>query len=88
MADRRIELLLDDASKDWLTTHGYEPRYGARPLNRLIKRCVLNPLSIMMLKGEVKNGDVVRVSVENEELVIKPDDRKLSEKDIENREKD
>jgi ATP-dependent Clp protease ATP-binding subunit ClpA len=62
LAERRIELKLDDGSKEWLTKNGYEPRYGARPLNRLIKRKILNPMSILMLKGDIKNGDIVEIT--------------------------
>ncbi|ODV85811.1 hypothetical protein CANARDRAFT_197584 [[Candida] arabinofermentans NRRL YB-2248] len=71
LVERRIELKLTDAAKDWLTENGYEPQYGARPLNRLIKRKVLNPMSIMMLKGDIKNNMIVEIDVDdNDELVI------------------
>lgn len=74
LAERRIKLNLDDAAKDWLTTNGYEPRYGARPLNRLIKRKILNPMSVLMLKGEIKNQYVVDISCDKStnDLVISP----------------
>jgi ATP-dependent Clp protease ATP-binding subunit ClpB len=62
LVERRIELKLDNAAKEWLTQHGYEPRYGARPLNRLIKRKILNPMSVCMLKGEIKDGCVVTIT--------------------------
>ena len=72
LVDRRIELSLTDEAKDWLTKNGYEPRYGARPLNRLIKRKILNPMSRMMLKGDVKMGDKVDITVDqsNDDLLI------------------
>ncbi|TID30061.1 hypothetical protein CANINC_001347 [Pichia inconspicua] len=75
LAERRIKLNLDDAAKDWLTTNGYEPRYGARPLNRLIKRKILNPLSVLMLKGEIKNGCIIDITCDKSknELIIKPE---------------
>lgn len=73
LVERRIELKLDDSCKEWLTENGYEPRYGARPLNRLIKRKILNPMSILMLKGEIKNGEIVEITTNEEknDLVIK-----------------
>ncbi|KAG7861612.1 hypothetical protein KL939_000633 [Ogataea angusta] len=73
LSERRIELHLTDSAKDWLTTNGYEPQYGARPLNRLIKRALLNPMSIMMLKGEIKNNCMVKVDTENDHLMIVPE---------------
>ncbi|GMG33979.1 unnamed protein product [Ambrosiozyma monospora] len=73
LLDRRIEIELSEAAKDWLTDNGYEPQYGARPLNRLIKRRILNPMSIMMLKGEIKSGMTVDIDVgEKGELIIVP----------------
>ncbi|VEU22437.1 DEKNAAC103639 [Brettanomyces naardenensis] len=63
LTDRRIELELTEKAKEWSAKNGYEPQYGARPLNRLIKRTVLNPMSRMMLKGEIKNGMEVIVDV-------------------------
>lgn len=71
LAQRRIELTLSEEAKEWLTENGYEPRYGARPLNRLIKRRVLNPMSMLMLKGEIKDGYKVSVDVVDKELHIK-----------------
>lgn len=70
LAERKIELKLTNSAKDWLTEHGYEPRYGARPLNRLIKRKLLNPLSVLMLKGEIRNGCVINVDENEGELKI------------------
>ena len=72
LVERRIELKLDEAAKEWLTENGYEPRYGARPLNRLIKRKVLNPMSVLLLKGEIKDGSVVDITAKDGDLVITP----------------
>jgi ATP-dependent Clp protease ATP-binding subunit ClpC len=49
---------------DALVERGFEPRFGARPLRRAIQRDVETPLSRMMLGGEVKEGDTVRVGFE------------------------
>ena len=45
----------------WLVDHGYEPRYGARPMRRTIQREVDNHLSEMMLDGRLSPGQEVRV---------------------------
>ncbi|KAF0516283.1 chaperone protein ClpB1 [Gigaspora margarita] len=45
LQERRITLNLDDNAQEWLAENGYDPVYGARPLNRLIKHKILNPLS-------------------------------------------
>nr|WP_235899018.1 ATP-dependent chaperone ClpB [Iodidimonas gelatinilytica] len=63
LVDRKITLELDDAARAWLAQAGYDPVYGARPLKRTIQRQVQNPLADIILKGEVKDGQTVKVSV-------------------------
>ena len=66
LADRKIVLDLDEEAQKWLAEAGYDPVYGARPLARTIQRQVQNPLSELILKGEVKDGDTVTVRVGDE----------------------
>lgn len=68
LADRNIELELENEAKSWLLEEGYEPAYGARPLRRAIQRYVENPLSSRILGGEVKDGDRVVVGVDGDGL--------------------
>ncbi|KAJ2480371.1 chaperone ATPase hsp78 [Coemansia sp. RSA 2131] len=65
--DRRIQLHVSDDAKDWLAERGYDPVYGARPLNRVIHKRLLNPLARCLIDGSVRNGEVVRVEVEGNE---------------------
>ena len=44
LADRGISLRLDDLAADWLALRGYDPQFGARPLQRVIQNAVQNPL--------------------------------------------
>ncbi|CAB4373190.1 unnamed protein product [Rhizophagus irregularis] len=66
LEDRRIKLVLNDDAFKWFSEYGYDPEYGARPLNRLIKHRILNPLSRLLIEGKVKNGDVVKVSTSSD----------------------
>lgn len=59
LADRRIDLEISDEVKDFLGNEGYDPVYGARPLKRVIQDRLLNPLSLEVLEGKVKDGDTV-----------------------------
>jgi len=59
--DRRITLSVSDEIKDWLTTKGYDPRYGARPLNRLIAKEIGNSLADKIIRGQLKSGDLAKV---------------------------
>jgi ATP-dependent Clp protease ATP-binding subunit ClpB len=71
LADRKIDLQLTPAAKDWLADVGYDPVYGARPLKRTIQRYLQDPLALQILGGEFKEGDAVEVDVEHEGLSIK-----------------
>src|SRR5579883_1474914 len=72
LADRKVELALDDAAIRWLGDAGYDPVYGARPLKRVIQRALQNPLAQLILEGKVLDGDTVSVTVGPDGLVIKP----------------
>lgn len=61
--DRRITLQVPDNVKDWLSERGYDPRFGARPLNRLIAKEVGNGLADRIIRGEIKSGDTANVSL-------------------------
>jgi len=61
LVDRKITLDLDMESKGYLVSVGYSPAYGARPLNRAILSELLNPLSVMILSGRVRDNEVVEV---------------------------
>ncbi|KAL4886537.1 P-loop containing nucleoside triphosphate hydrolase protein [Aspergillus karnatakaensis] len=60
--DRRMILQVDDEIKDWLCERGYDPRFGARPLNRLISKEIGNRLADKIIRGEVTSGQTARVS--------------------------
>jgi ATP-dependent Clp protease ATP-binding subunit ClpC len=61
LAEQGISLTLSDEAKKILVKKGYDPRYGARPLERELKRLVENPLAMKIVSGEVKQGDHVTV---------------------------
>jgi len=47
------------AARDLVARVGYDPRYGARPLKRVMQAEIQNPLSKLVLKGELREGDEV-----------------------------
>ncbi|KAI8986362.1 P-loop containing nucleoside triphosphate hydrolase protein [Pilobolus umbonatus] len=63
-SDRRIHIDVDEQARDWLGERGYEPAYGARPLNRLIQKKLLNPLARLLIDGGVRTGETAKVTVE------------------------
>ncbi len=70
LADRKIDLDFDGKALQWLANRGYDPVYGARPLKRVIQRSLQNPLATLILEGRIKDGDTVKIAVENGELVV------------------
>ncbi|MFJ7828042.1 ATP-dependent Clp protease ATP-binding subunit [Psychrobacillus sp. NPDC096623] len=71
LKEQGIELEITEAAQDKITTEGYEPEYGARPLRRAIQKHVEDRLSEELLKGEVLNGQHVIFDVEDNEFVVR-----------------
>ncbi len=63
LAERRIEVEVTQAGKDWLALTGFDPVYGARPLKRLVQTTIEDALARRVLSGEVSDGDTVRFDV-------------------------
>jgi ATP-dependent Clp protease ATP-binding subunit ClpB len=61
LADRKIVLDLSDAARAWLGRVGYDPVYGARPLKRAVQKYLQDPLADAILRGDIKDGQTVRV---------------------------
>ena len=56
-----MTLQISDTAKDVFSEMGYDLRYGARPLRRVLTRELLNPMSRLLLEGSLMEGDTVRV---------------------------
>jgi ATP-dependent Clp protease ATP-binding subunit ClpB len=65
LEQQKITLDLSDSAKQLLAREGYDPVYGARPLRRTIQKEILDPLSIDILEGKVREGQTVRVDAKN-----------------------
>ncbi|MDO8690764.1 MAG: AAA family ATPase, partial [Dehalococcoidia bacterium] len=70
LADRRIDLELTDRAKELLAEEGYDPAFGARPLNRTIQRRILDPLAMRVLQGDFSEGDSVLVDAQLGDIVF------------------
>jgi ATP-dependent Clp protease ATP-binding subunit ClpB len=70
LAARRITISVTDAARAWLAETGYDPAYGARPLRRLIQSSIGDPLSRLLIGGEVSDGGAVRVDQSEGGLVL------------------
>ena len=70
LAERGIALELSAEARELLGDMGYDPVYGARPLKRVIQKRLVDRLALAMLQGEFADGDVVRVTAADGELVL------------------
>ena len=50
---------LTEAAKDFVADKGYDPKYGARPLNRAIQKYIEDPIAEEILKAEIAQGDII-----------------------------
>jgi ATP-dependent Clp protease ATP-binding subunit ClpB len=71
--DRKIRLDLSEAARAWLGRVGYDPVYGARPLKRAVQKYLQDPLADAILRGEIADGQAVRVDEGEGALVLKPE---------------
>src|SRR5688572_12818528 len=67
LADRGVTIELGEDAAKWLADKGYDERFGARPLGRVIQEHIKKPLADEVLFGKLKKGGTVRVSVEPKE---------------------
>lgn len=64
LADRNIIFELADAARDWLGKCGYDEKFGARPLGRVIQEHIKKPLAEEILFGQLRKGGIVKVDVD------------------------
>ena len=73
LADRRISLEVTPAAvRQALPREGMIPVFGARPLKRLIQHDIENPLSVSLVKGEIKDGDTVIIDLKDDQIIVRP----------------
>jgi ATP-dependent Clp protease ATP-binding subunit ClpC len=63
LGDEELTLKLTDAASTFLVKHGYDEKFGARPLKRAIQRYIEDPLSEKILLGEFAKGDEIEVDI-------------------------
>jgi len=71
LTERRIELELTEAAKEYVAREGYDPVYGARPLKRFLQRHVETALSRKLLAGEISDNSRVVADFKKGELIFR-----------------
>ncbi len=75
--DKNINITLDDEALDYLVDKGYDPKMGARPLQRVIDKEIKKPLSRAMLFGNLKDGGNCKIIVQDGNLQLSFDKVKI-----------
>ncbi len=70
LGSRNIKLKLSPEAVEWFAINGYDPKMGARPLERLIKSQIQEKMADAILFGELKNGGIAAVSVKDGQIAI------------------
>jgi ATP-dependent Clp protease ATP-binding subunit ClpA len=70
LAERRVAITLTPPARSWLATKGYDPKFGARPLGRVIQREVRDPLTDEILFGRLERGGTVTIGVDDDRLTF------------------
>ena len=78
LIQKEIKLDISPYAVEYLSTKGFEPQYGARPIKRLVQKEILNQLSKELLKGNIQKGDVILIDSFNDEIVFRTNDTKES----------
>ena len=78
LIQKEIKLDISPYAVEYLSTKGFDPQYGARPIKRLVQKEILNQLSKELLKGNIQKGDVILIDSFNDEIVFRTNETKES----------
>ncbi|MNY71438.1 Chaperone protein ClpB [compost metagenome] len=68
MKNINVEVEIPIETKTYLAENGFNAKYGARPIKSIIRSHLRRPLAKKLISGEVKDGDIVTVIIENNEV--------------------
>ena len=70
LKDQELTFEISNEAKEYLATQGFNPVYGARPLKRVIRQLVENPLSKKILAQEFVKGDNIKIDIDNDKIIF------------------
>jgi hypothetical protein len=73
-AQKNVIVRVSDEAREWLAKKGYDPKFGARPLARVIAEHIKKPLSKEILFGKLKNGGISFVTLEADKIQLTAED--------------
>jgi ATP-dependent Clp protease ATP-binding subunit ClpB len=75
LAGYNLKLTVTDKALDWLSSRGYDPQLGARPVKRLIEKAIVNELSKEIIGGRVSTGNTIVIDEEKGKLLFRSGDQ-------------
>jgi len=70
LKEQEISFEITEDAKEFLATRGFNPIFGARPLKRVIRQLIENPLSKDILAQKFSKGDKIKIDINNDEIVF------------------
>jgi ATP-dependent Clp protease ATP-binding subunit ClpC len=70
LEENALSIHLTEPARNWLAHTGYDRAFGARPLRRAVQRYIENPLSVRLLSGEFRPGDLIVIDELNGQLIF------------------
>ena len=70
LAENGVSVEFSEEFKEYMSTKGYEPAYGARPIKRLMQKELINLLAKSILDGHVRKDSMIKVSVSDGQISI------------------
>ncbi|MCL0056746.1 AAA family ATPase [Dehalococcoidia bacterium] len=71
LKNKKIEIKVTESAKAFLVEHGFDSNLGARPLKRVIQRMILDPLSLKIISGEIKEKEKIVVDLGENEIIFR-----------------
>ena len=71
LAENGVNISFTESFEDYMSTKGYEPAYGARPIKRLMQKELVNLLAKSILDGHVRRDSVITIDVQDGQIVVR-----------------
>ena len=68
--EKGVRIKIDKEATNWLITKGFDPKMGARPLQRVIDKEIKRPLAKQLLFGDLTNGGWVTISIQDDSIAL------------------
>jgi ATP-dependent Clp protease ATP-binding subunit ClpA len=75
LAERHVAITLTPEARAWLAAKGHDPKFGARPLGRVVQKEVRDPLTDEILFGKLENGGTVTIGAADDRLTFSYEER-------------